>query len=267
MCQNPSGKHIFLKTTQRAFFEILRKKSSIFPSVVWAEESKNSLRFEIRPNYDGVPTAFICLTAEENKNSLRTVILDSQESRQDRPQGLKKTNIEHSKMQAWSQRNGLWILSVVGCVPFLVGLLLALSLKPKLAPTVLGPWLTQIPTAKMTAMTPSIVLQLDWASEICTQKNNPPTKQKSYDNSETTVGMLSARRIQTCMCHFCVIHFDLFFEITFQIMSKQLWHTQNQIRLVEYPCAKVSDPSEVPRLVGKLIFSYFRKSSWSTRAR
>ena len=34
---------------------IYEKKSSTFPGVVWAEEPKNSLRFEIRPSYDGVP--------------------------------------------------------------------------------------------------------------------------------------------------------------------------------------------------------------------
>ena len=57
-----------------------------------------------------------------------------------------------------------------------------------------------------------------------------------------------------------------FFKITFQTMSKQLWNTQSQIRLVKYPCAKVSDPSEVSRFVG-IFLSYFRKSSWSARAR
>ena len=36
--------------------------------------------------------------------------------------------------------NGPWILSVIGCVPFLVGLLLVLPLKYKLVSTVLGPW-------------------------------------------------------------------------------------------------------------------------------
>ena len=30
--------------------------------VVWAEESKNGLRFEIRPSYDAVPTTSLCLT-------------------------------------------------------------------------------------------------------------------------------------------------------------------------------------------------------------
>ena len=38
-------------------------------------------------------------------------------------------------------KNGVRNLSVVGFVPILVGLLLVLSLKSKLAPTVLGLWL------------------------------------------------------------------------------------------------------------------------------
>ena len=30
------------------------------PDVVWAEESKNGLRFEIRPSYDAAPTTSPC---------------------------------------------------------------------------------------------------------------------------------------------------------------------------------------------------------------
>ena len=41
---------------QNLHFEVLRKKSSTLPRVVWAEESKNDLRFEIGPSYDVVPT-------------------------------------------------------------------------------------------------------------------------------------------------------------------------------------------------------------------
>ena len=45
------------KMVKRGHFEILRKKkSSNMPHVVWAEESKIGLRFEIRPSYDGLPT-------------------------------------------------------------------------------------------------------------------------------------------------------------------------------------------------------------------
>ena len=46
-------------------------------------------------------------------------------------------------------------------------------------------------------------LQLDWASEIRTQKINSSTNQKGYDNSETTVRKLLARRIQICPVYFC----------------------------------------------------------------
>ena len=38
------------------------------------------------------------------------------------------------------------------------------------------------------------------------------------------------------------------------MMLKQKWTHQIWIRLVEYNSSKVSDPSEVPRINGKLIF-------------
>ena len=38
-------------------------------------------------------------------------------------------------------------------------------------------------------------------------------------------------------------------------MPKQKITAQIQIRLVKYPSSEVSDPSEVPRIVGKLFFS------------
>ena len=37
-------------------------------------------------------------------------------------------------------------------------------------------------------------------------------------------------------------------------MPKQKWTGQNRIRLVEYSIFEVSDPSEVARIDGKLIF-------------
>ena len=37
-------------------------------------------------------------------------------------------------------------------------------------------------------------------------------------------------------------------------MPKQKWPGQIQIRLDEYPSSEVSDPSEVPRILAKLIF-------------
>ena len=41
---------------KRRHFEVLQKKSSNMPRVVWAEECKNGPRFEIGPSYDGLPT-------------------------------------------------------------------------------------------------------------------------------------------------------------------------------------------------------------------
>ena len=49
--------------TKRARFEILSKKSSIMPRVVWAEESKTSLGFEIGLSYDNVQMTSQCSTA------------------------------------------------------------------------------------------------------------------------------------------------------------------------------------------------------------
>ena len=51
------------------------------------------------------------------------------------------------------------------------------------------------------------LLQLDWTLSRNTRKINSPTNQKGYDNSETTVGKLSARKIQIFQVHYCVIHF------------------------------------------------------------
>ena len=52
---------------------------------------------------------------------------------------------------------------------------------------------------------------LDCRSAIRIHKINLPTKQKSYDNSETTVGKLLARIIQIFRVLFSVIIFYLFF--------------------------------------------------------
>ena len=40
-----------------------------------------------------------------------------------------------------------------------------------------------------------------------TQNNTLPTNQKGYNNTETTVGKLSARKIQICLVYFCKIYF------------------------------------------------------------
>ena len=47
-------------------------------------------------------------------------------------------------------------------------------------------------------------LQLDCLSVTLPRKINLPANQKGDDNSETTVGKLSARRIQICRVHFCL---------------------------------------------------------------
>ena len=53
---------------------------------------------------------------------------------------------------------------------------------------------------------------------------------------------------------FVKLSFEPFFKITFQTMPEQKCTKQNQIRLVGYSCSEVSDPSDVPRFVGELIF-------------
>ena len=50
-------------------------------------------------------------------------------------------------------------------------------------------------------------IQLDCWSATRTQIINLPTNQKGYDTFETTVGKLSARRIQICFVYFCKINF------------------------------------------------------------
>ena len=48
-----------------------------------------------------------------------------------------------------------------------------------------------------------------------------PENRKDYSNAETTNEKLSARRIQIFWIHFVWSIFDLFFKITFQMMSEQ----------------------------------------------
>ena len=50
-------------------------------------------------------------------------------------------------------------------------------------------------------------LQLDWTPSRSTRKINLPANWKGYDNSATTIGKLSTRKIQICLVQFCVIHF------------------------------------------------------------
>ena len=42
-------------------------------------------------------------------------------------------------------------------------------------------------------------------------------------------------------------------------MPKQKWTGQNRIRLVEYSGSEVSDPSEVPQIIGKLFFQLVKE--------
>ena len=49
------------KTGQTSPFLGVTKTSNL-PNVVWAEESKNCIRFEIGPSYDDVPTRFQLVT-------------------------------------------------------------------------------------------------------------------------------------------------------------------------------------------------------------
>ena len=50
------------KTDQTSPFLGFTKKSNTMPCVVWAEESKTGLGFEIEPSYEDVPTRSICVT-------------------------------------------------------------------------------------------------------------------------------------------------------------------------------------------------------------
>ena len=56
-------------------FLVLTKKSSMLPCVVWAEESKNGLGFEIGPNYDDFPTRSQCLIEGQSIRNFNWPIL------------------------------------------------------------------------------------------------------------------------------------------------------------------------------------------------
>ena len=59
-------------------------------------------------------------------------------------------------------------------------------------------------------------------------KNQLPENRKGYDNFETTVGKLSARRIQICFDYFCKIHFWPPFS---KLLSKYCQEKNSQIRI------------------------------------
>ena len=54
---------------------ILQKTSSNIPNVVWADESKNGLRFETEPSYDSAPTLSQYATAWQSSNGATFVDL------------------------------------------------------------------------------------------------------------------------------------------------------------------------------------------------
>ena len=62
MPKNPLENTFSRKLRNEPVFRFYEKKSSTFACVVWAEESKNGLGFEIRPSYDGFqsrPTVYL----------------------------------------------------------------------------------------------------------------------------------------------------------------------------------------------------------------
>ena len=77
---------------------------------------------------------------------------------------------------------------------------------------------------------------------------------KGYGNSETTVGKLLTRRSQIFQVFLCDHILTSYFLKQVKTWPKQKYTRQIWIRLVEYSPAEVSDPSEGPRFVRKLIF-------------
>ena len=76
-------------------------------------------------------------------------------------------------------------------------------------------------------------LQLDWTSNTSRQKINLPTNQRGYDNSETTVGKLSARRIQIYCVYFSLIILTSYLFKQVKAWPQQKYTQQIWIRLVE----------------------------------
>ena len=72
-----SGKHLIEATcknwSNKTVFYVLSKKSSNLPLAVWAEESKNGLRFEIGPSYDVVTTTSQCTSKGQSSCNLSLV--------------------------------------------------------------------------------------------------------------------------------------------------------------------------------------------------
>ena len=111
-------------------------------------------------------------------------------------------------------------------------------------------------------------IQLDQTPSRNTRKITSRTNQKGYDNSKTTVGKRSTRRIQIFRVHFLVIYFWPHFQNN---LSKN-------VQTKTYP-----EESDLPRQIllfrglrpfwgasvclGIIFFNYLRKSSWFARAR
>ena len=81
--------------------------------------------------------------------------------------------------------------------------------------------------------------------------------QKGYDKSETPLESSWRGESKSALSIFVKIIFDLFSQNNFPNNVRTQWTKQSQIRLVEPSYAEVSDPSEVPRFVRKLIFYLF----------
>ena len=75
-----------------------------------------------------------------------------------------------------------------------------------------------------------------------------------YENSETTIGKLSARRIEICCKYFSVIILTSSYLKWVNMCLQQKYTRKIWIRLVKYSSYGVSDPSGVPGIVGKLFF-------------
>ena len=93
-----------------------------------------------------------------------------------------------------------------------------------------------------------------------TTKNNSRTNRKGYDNSETTIGKLSARRIQIFWVRFCIMIFGLLFFKVCEKMGlnkfepKRIGSASSNIRL-----PRSQTLLRCLRSFGNCFFSYLRK--------
>ena len=101
--------------------------------------------------------------------------------------------------------------------------------------------------------------EIDWNPSINTRKTN--SRKTVRAATILRPPLESSRRGESKFAWSSPVKaiFDIFFKITFQIISEHDWTKQNRIRLVEYSCSEVSGPSEVPRFVRELIFKLFKE--------